>query len=234
MNKIIFILILLFINISCNKIKEKGINSNSKKNEFTNKTTLNHEEDFPKSEKLEIEPYDFDTILKNNFHLSYRVYKDSIENEILQSLTLVKGKKDIKKISETSFPMLHKNLGYIGADYGNSFLFVKSYGSENPHEIEIIEKENGKVITTGVLVDQNEVEKVLLYIKNEHERNEKLILLDIKNNKEKIITDFNKIDLECSCIGGLRNCIAIDTITKNQIIIKTTSEKNKKTKKYNR
>ena len=128
--------------------------------------------------------------------------------------------------------MLHKNLGYIGADFGKTFLFVQSFGSGNPHEIQLIEKENGKIIIEGVLVDSNEIEKVLLYIKNEHEKNEKLILLDIKHNKERIITDFN--NLECTNTGGLRNCIVIDTVTKNEIIIKTESEEDKLTRKYNR
>ena len=227
--KTIYILLLLSILNSCHKKTEKDISLSDQKSKITEKAKLKNNKVVSKLEKLKIEPYDFDTILKNNYHLSYRVYKDTIENENLQSLTLV---KDIKQISETSFPMLHKNLGYIGADFGNSFLFVQSYGSGNPHEIQLIKKTNGKVITTGVLVDRNEIEKVLLYIKNEHKKSEKLILLDIKNNKEKILTDINKI--ECSHIGGLRNCIEIDTITKNQIVLKTNSEQEKKIKKYNR
>jgi hypothetical protein len=213
-------------------MKEIDNKLQNESNRITKKTNLKKSTEIPKAEKSEFEPYDFDTILKNNFHLSYRVYKDSLKDEILQSLTLVKGKKDIKQISETSYPMLHKNLGYIGADYGSAFLFIQSYGSGNPHEMQLIKKENGKIITKGVLVDQNEIEKVILYIKNEHEENEKLILLDIKNSKEKIITDF--INIECSHIGGLRNCIEIDTIIKNQITIKTNSENNIKIKKYNR
>ena len=232
MKKLFYISLLFSILLSCNQKKEIDKKLETESNQIGKKTTLKKSIEIPKVEKFEFEPYDFDTILKNNFHLSYRVYKDTLENGILQSLTLVKGKKDIKQISETSYPMLHKNLGYIGADYGSSFLFIQSYGSGNPHEIQLIKKENGKIITEGVLVDQNEIEKVILYIKNEHQENEKLILRDIKNSKEKIITDFSNI--ECSHIGGLRNCIEIDTIMKNQITIKTNSENNVIIKKYNR
>jgi hypothetical protein len=232
MKKKTFTLLLFSILISCTKKKEEDINLSNEKSPITKSVNIKQTAEIEELKKLEIEPYDFDTILKNDFHLSYRVYKDTIENETLQSLTLVKGKKDIKQISETSFPMLHKNLGYIGADFGKTFLFVQSFGSGNPHEIQLIEKENGKIITEGVLVDSNEIEKVLLYIKNDHEKNEKLILFDIKHNKEKIITDFN--NLKCINTGGLRNCIVIDTVTKNEIIIKTESEEDKLTKKYNR
>ena len=232
MKKSIYLLILFSILLSCNPKKEIDEEQQTESNQILKKSILKKSTEIPKVEKSEFEPYDFDTILKNNFHISYRVYNDTLENGILQSLTLVKGTKDIKQISETSYPMLHKNLGYIGADYGSSFLFIQSYGSGNPHEIQLIKKENGEIITKGVLVDQNEIEKIILYIKNEHQENEKLILLDIKNSKEKIITDFRNI--ECSHIGGLRNCIEIDTIMKNQIIIKTNSEDNVIIKKYNR
>ncbi|MGV8993477.1 MAG: hypothetical protein ACOH1O_05195 [Flavobacterium sp.] len=232
MKKSFYILVLFSVLLSCNRKKEIDNKLKNESNQILKKTTVAKSTEIPKVEKIEFEPYDFDTILKNNFHLSYRVYEDTTENGILQSLTLVKGKKDIKQISETSYPMLHKNLGYIGADYGSSFLFVQSYGSGNPNEIQLIKKENGEIITEGVLVDQNEIEKVILYIKNEHQENEKLILLDLKYNNEKVLTDFNNV--ECSHIGGLRNCVEIDTITKNQITIKTNSENSIKTKKYNR
>lgn len=89
--------------------------------------------------KKEIEQYSYDTLLSQGYHLSYRVVIiDSATNEGLQSLTLVKGKKDIKQLSETSYPMLHKSLGYIGADFGDIFLFVQSFGAGNPHEIQLI------------------------------------------------------------------------------------------------
>lgn len=185
-----------------------------------------------KSVKTEIEPYNFDTILKNGYHLSYRVYKDTTEGDSLQSLTLVKGNQDIKMLSETSYPMLHKNLGYIGADFGDTFLFVQSYGSGNPDEMQLIKKENGEELKAGVVVDVNEDQKVVLYIENLHQKNEKLKLLDLKNSTEKLITDFN--NLSCTNDGGLRNCVIIDTITSKEIILKTDSEEDNFSKRYSR
>lgn len=221
MKKKIFAVLLFSILFSCVKQNTQTRNLSTEKSIENDSITLKQTSD-AKITKLEIEAYDFDTILKNDYHLSYRVYRDIKENELLQSLTLVRENKDIRQISETSYPMLHKNLGYIGADFGKSFLFVQSYGSGNPHEIQLIEKENGAVLEEGVLVDKNEAEKVLLFIKNEHEQAEKLILFDLKNNTKKVITDFD--NLKCSHIGGLRNCIMLDTVTKNKIILKTNSE----------
>ena len=231
MKKKLFAVVLLSILFCCAKQKIETRDLSTEKSVKNDSLTLQQTSD-AEITKLHIEPYDFDTILKNDYHLSYRVYRDISENELLQSLTLVKGKKDIRQISVTSYPMLHKNLGYIGADFGKTFLFVQSYGSGNPHEIQLIEKENGAVLEEGVLVDTNESEKVILYIKNEHENTERLILFDLKNNLKKVITDFN--DLKCSPIGGLRNCIALDTVTKNEIRIKTTSEEDTIRKVYKR
>jgi hypothetical protein len=231
MKKNIFVAFLLSILFSCVKQNTQTRNLATEKSVKNDSITLQQTSEVEIT-KLEIELYDFDTILKNDYHLSYRVYRDISDNEQLQSLTLVKGKEDIKQISVTSYPMLHKNLGYIGADFGKTFLFVQSYGSGNPHEIQLIEKENGTVLEEGVLIDSNELEKVVLYIKNENEPTAKLILFDLKNNIKKVITDFN--NLKCSHIGGLRNCIALDTVTKNEIRIKTTSEEDNITKIYKR
>lgn len=226
------LMVLLSILFSCTNTKKEAKNvPQIKVTKSENKKTIAPENTL-KTVKPEIEPYDFDTILKNGFHLSYRVYKDSIEGDSLQSLTLVKGNRDIKVLSETSYPMLHKNMGYIGADFGDTFLFVQSYGSGNPDEMQLIKKENGESLKDGVLVDAKEEQKVLLYIENLHEKNEKLKLLDLKNNTEKRITDFN--NFPCTNDGGLRNCVKIDTVTQKEIVLKTDSEKNNIVKRYHR
>ncbi|RKR08291.1 hypothetical protein C8C83_5528 [Flavobacterium sp. 90] len=222
----------LFILFSCTNHKNeiKNVTPNKVTKSEHKKTT--EPENISKLVKSEIEPYDFDTILKNGYHLSYRVYKDNVEGDSLQSLTLVKGNRDIKTLSETSYPMLHKNLGHIAADFGDSFLFVQSYGSGNPDEMQLIKKENGISLKEGVIVDLKEDQKVLLYIENLHEANEELRLLDLKNNTEKLITDFN--NLSCTNAGGLRNCVKIDTVTQKEIVIKTDSEEDHILKRYTR
>lgn len=222
----------LFILFSCTNHKKeiKNVTPNKVTESEHKKTT--EPENISKPVKSEIEPYDFDTILKNGYHLSYRVYKDSVEGDSLQSLTLVKGNRDIKTLSESSYPMLHKNLGYIGADFGDSFLFVQSYGSGNPDQMQLIKKVNGVSLKEGVIVDLKEDQKVLLYIENLHEANQELRLLDLKNKTEKLITDFN--NLSCTNDGGLRNCVKIDTVTQKEIVIKTDSEEDHILKRYTR
>lgn len=223
----------MLVIVSCSNKNAKEVRSyiNHKDSTSTIHVEIDSQFDARKTETI-IDPYDFDTILKNNFHLSYRVYSDTISNEKLQSLTLVKGKKDIRQISETSFPMLHKNLGYIGADFGSTFLFVQSFGSGNPHEIQLIEKESGKILKEGVLVDVNEKEGILLYIKNEHQETQKLLLLDLKTNKEKTINDFNI--LEYKRIGGLRDIVVIDTVTRSEIVLKSNFDENNSIKRIKR
>ncbi|MEO7978564.1 hypothetical protein [Flavobacterium sp.] len=232
MKKNTILIILLSLLFSCANLEKKVKNDVSIKiTESQQQSDIGPQEKL-KSVKSEIEPYDFDTILKNGYHLSYRVYKDSIENESLQSLTLVKGNRDIKILNETSYPMLHKNLGYIGADFGDTFLFVQSYGSGNPHEMQLIKKKNGEELKKGILVDLKEEQKVLLYIENLYQENEKLKLVDLKNHTEKIITDFN--NLSCTHVGGLRNCVKIDTVTQKEIVLKTDSEQDHILKSYKR
>lgn len=179
--------------------------------------------------KTEYELYDFDTILKNGYHLSYKTYNDSVTNQPLQNLTLVKGNKDIAILNETNRPMLHKNLGYIGADFTNSFLFVQSFGSGNPHEFQLIEKKTGKEITSGVYVDSDEDNEILVYISNLHNINEQLKIYDIPNKNEININDFKNSKCYKEYPEGLRSCVTIDAVTKSKITLTIEDEKIVKT-----
>ena len=183
---------------------------------------------------IDFEPYDYDTILSDGYNLKYKVYKDNKTSEKLQSLTLRKGDKEIKVLNETSFLMLFKNLGYIGADFDSSFVFVQSFGSGNPHYIQLIDKRTGQELRNGTWVDADENEQVILYIENEHEESEELIIYDVKNGIEIISTDFEKSKCIEHVIGGLRNCVEIDTVTTDEIILKIDTDEEKIIKKYNR
>jgi len=171
-----------------------------------------------------VEQYSYDTLLSQGFHLAYRVYIDSARQEQIQKLSLVKEKEVIKVLNETTYLELHKSLGYIGADFGETFLFTKSFGSGNPHQIQLIEKETGKELLSGVWVDVNESEKIILYIMNLHEENEELKLLDLANNKEFIVQEFRDSKCINEQIGGLRNCVVIDTVTFKEIVLKIDSD----------
>lgn len=178
--------------------------------------------------------YDYDTILKNGYHLSYRVYYDSIEKDSMHSLTLVKNGTDIRELNETNYPGIYKNLGYIGADFSESFLFAQSYGAGNPHEFQLIEKKTGKEMKSGVIVDANEENEIILYISDIHKQNEQLKIYDINTKKEMVINDFNNSKCYQEYPEGLRSCVEIDTVTKDKIRLKIDTDDEKIIKTYNR
>lgn len=219
MKKITLIVILAILCFSCLKVKPKSIKKD------TNKIAVTAEIADGPIEKIEYEPYTFDTLLKDGFHLSYRAYNDSVTNEPLQKLTLVKGNKDITILNETSRPMLHKNLGYIGADFTKSFVFVQSYGSGNPSEFQLIEKKTGREIKSGVYVDSNEDNEILVYISNLHKIDEQLKIYDIANKKEINVNDFKNSKCYKEYPEGLRSCVTIDTVTNSKITLTIEDEK---------
>jgi hypothetical protein len=134
----------------------------------------------------------------------------------------------------SSYGLPQKNIGYVGADFDSSFVFVQSFGSGNPHNIQLIDKRTGKELRKGAWVDANDKEQILLYIENEHEDTEELKIYDVKNNNEIIISDFKDSKCVQDVIGGLRNCIELDTVTMNEIVLKVDTDKERIIKKYNR
>ena len=85
----------------------------------------------------DVEKYDYPTSLKGGYNIAFKV--DSV-----QHLFLKKGNKTIIELASIDKGMLQKNLGYIGADFRDYFVFVHSFGSGNPHYIELIKKATGK------------------------------------------------------------------------------------------
>lgn len=179
--------------------------------------------------------YDYQTDLKNGYRIEYRVYVEPDYPDTLQTIFLMKGQNEIKDLNGgSSYGLPLKNIGYIGADFDSSFVFVQSFGTGNPHYIQLIEKETGQEMRKGTWVDADENEQVLLYIENEHEQNEKLLIYDVKNENEIISTGFEKSKCVEHVIGGLRNCVEIDTVTPNKIVLKIDSDEENIIKKYNR
>ena len=103
--------------------------------------------------------YDYDTTLKGGYTISFKA--DSVE----EHLYLKKDKKMITELSSCSAGLLYKNLGYVGADYTDYFVLVDSYGSGNPHYIELIKKTTGENIfkNTVLWIDAIEKRDILLY-----------------------------------------------------------------------
>jgi hypothetical protein len=93
-------------------------------------TTLTNEE----------EPYGYDTTLKGGYSIFFKV------DDSLQYLFLKKGDRTISELTATSRGLPYKNLGYIGADFKDYFVLVHSFGSGNPHYIELIKKGTGRNI----------------------------------------------------------------------------------------
>ena len=115
------------------------------------------------AEQIKENPYSnsYDTIIKGGFSISY--YHDKED----QYLVYKKGQKVIDTIGACSLGLLYKNLGYLGADFDKTFVFVNSFGSGNPHYIQLLDKETAKnLIPDGsAWIDVDTLKQVLLYSK---------------------------------------------------------------------
>lgn len=107
----------------------------------------------------DIEPYSYDTILKGGYTISFKT------NDSLQYLYPVKASKRITELASCSRGLPCKNPGYVGVDFRDYFVLVHSFGSGNPHYIELIEKRSGENIHKpgSALIDINEAAGILLY-----------------------------------------------------------------------
>ncbi len=133
----------------------------------------------------EIEAYPYATVfstkLKGGFSISYYYDKE------LQYLLYKKDEKVIDTLNSCSLGLPYKNLGYIGADFDNTFVFVNSFGIGNPNYIFLYDKETLKsLIPNGsVWIDVDTLKGVLLYSKAgvPYEK-DKMTLFDTKKMTE--------------------------------------------------
>ncbi len=179
-------------NLKKDSVKAIAKPSNDFSNHVTKKKTSKYNDSTWVFQKLKDNAYSFNTELSNGYRLKHKVFKDPEYDGYLQSLMLMNGEKVIAEVGGGSFGLSHKNIGYIGADFDKSFVLVHSYGSGNPSDFELIQKKSGKILRKGTWVDANEAEQILLYIKGEFTKDQKLIIYDIKNNVEIISTGFEK------------------------------------------
>jgi len=175
----------------------------------------------------DLAPYDYDTVLKGGYSISFRT------DDSFQYLYLQKGNRIITELSSTSLGLPYQNLGYIGADFKDYFVLVHSYGSGNPHYIELIRKETGQnIIKEGAAwIDADTAKNALLYCTN-----------DVPTAKDKITLHFLP--------GGQRqqfpfpadilkepqvlNRIQLYKLTDKQLILHYDTENGTKTKTYSR
>ena len=175
----------------------------------------------------EIEPYDFDTTLKGGYSISF------IVDDSLQYLFLKNGNKTIAELTSTSRGLLYKNLGYVGADFKNYFVLVHSFGSGNPHYIELIKKTTGQnILKRGAAwIDVDEKKEYLLYCdKDIPSIKDKMTLYNIKTGQKQLFNFPTDIFNEPEIL----NRISIGKLTDKELVINYDTEKGARTKKYSR
>jgi hypothetical protein len=126
-------------------------------------------------------PYaaEYDTALIGGFSISFHYSKED------QYLLYQKGQKIIDTIGNCSLGLPYKNLGYVGADFDNSFVFVQSFGSGNPNYIQLYDKEtaNNLIPNGSAWIDVDKVKQVLLYSKADVPApSDSMSLFDTKKN----------------------------------------------------
>jgi hypothetical protein len=175
----------------------------------------------------DVEPYDYDTTLKGGYVISFKV------DDSLQYLYLKKGKKTLTELSSTSRGLPYKNLGYVGADFTNYFVLVHSFGSGNPHYIDLIKKTTGQNVfkNSPAWIGADEKKEYLLYSDNDVPDNkDEMTLFNIRTGKKQ----YFKFPADIFDRPQVLNRIEINRLDDKQLVIKYETEKGTKTKAYNR
>lgn len=177
------------------------------------------------NEADDIEPYDYPTKLIGGYNILFKV-DDSTEY-----LYLTRGNKRIAELASDVRGGIYKSLGYVGADFREYFVFVHSYGSGNPHEIELIKKTTGKNIlkTDAWWIDVVEKKEVLLYSDQDvPTTKDKMILYSVRTGKKRLLSFPNDVFNEPMILYRIK----IKTLTDKYLIIEYDINGRNKTKKY--
>jgi len=178
-----------------------------------------------KSKADEIEPYDYPTKLIGGYNILFKA-DDSTEY-----LYLTKGNKRIAELASDVRGGLYKSLGYVGADFKEYFVFVHSYGSGNPHEIELIKKTTGKNIlkTDAWWIDVLKKKEALLYSDQDvPTTKDKMILYSVSSGKKRLLSFPKDVFNEPMILYRIK----IKTLTDKYLIIKYDTNGHSKMKKY--
>jgi hypothetical protein len=179
--------------------------------------------------------YPFDTTLAQGYHLNFRITIDTTENDSIQRLFLMKNDDEIIELSSTSYGIPHKSLGFLWADFENSFVFVQTFGGGNPRTVQLIEKKTGKNLIEefSVLIDVDETSQMMLYSENDTPNpSDRMTLYDVKKNVKK------QYEFPSDVFGCNEVCNNIDllSVTNASFIIEygTCNEQKVKQRKYSR
>lgn len=175
----------------------------------------------------EMPPYDYDTTLKGGYTIHFS-YDDSMEY-----LYLRKNNKIISEISACSKGLPYKNLGYIASDFKDYFVLAHSYGSGNPHSIELLKKSNGKNILdfSAAWIDANEEKQLLLYSKDiVPTLKDKMILHNLETGKK----EYYPFPTDILGLTEIFNRIQIVKYTTKEFVVSYEINDGSKTKTYSR
>lgn len=226
------IIIINILLISCTEIINYR-NGNKKQSDCSDK--IDTKDSYPSiAELYKNNPYEFDTFLKRGYYLHFEYFIKNEDKIPKMALVIKFDDKIIDTLNILGYGASHRELGYVGADFNNTFVFVTSFGLGNPHEIQLIEKKTGEIIKKGYWVDANEKEEVLLYFTNTDNNTDSLKLFDIKHNKEMTVTDFDNSKCAKNCIEGVRGCLKIDSVSTDFIFLKSEFSKEQIRKTYRR
>ncbi len=228
--EILLIFIISTVQFSCHE-------QISKKVESSRKTVKVSEHNILKRDTITIEylkkynPYGYQTELKKGYYLEFNYFRINKNTPIEMCLNLKKGDKIIDTLNILGYGAPQKNLGYVSADFDEYFAFVQSYGSGNPHDMQLLRKKDGKEIIKGFIVDADENNEFLLYCRGY----DSLMLYDIKKHKNNYIENLrNSKEIDCA-VSELTDYLKIKKVSSKYVSIDITNTKNETlTKQYNR
>jgi hypothetical protein len=168
---------------------------------------------------------EYTTHLKGGYNVFLKANGDT------EYLYLRKQSRIISELSSGERGMLFKNLGYIGADFANYFVLVHSFGSGNPHEIELISKKTGKsILKDGACwIGVVESDESLLYSEVDvPSSKDKMILYSLKSGKKQLL-DF---PADIFDEPQILNRIEILTLSNKLLVIRYEIHGNNKRKIY--
>lgn len=178
-----------------------------------------------KSKPDDLEPYDYRTNLIGGYKILFKA------DDSLEYLYLTRGNKQIAELASDSRGGTYKGLGYVGADFKAYFVFVHSYGSGNPHEIELIKKSTGKnaLKANAWWIDVIEKKEVLLYSSQDvPTANDSMTLYNIKTQQKRYFPFPKDIFDEPMILYRIK----IKSLTDKFLIIDYEVNGHYKTKKY--
>lgn len=173
--------------------------------------------------------YDYKTKLKGGYRIVFQ------KGRLYKNLSLWKGNRRVRKFGPSSCGLLNKNLGYVGADFQEYFALVQSFGSGNPHYVELIRKRDGKNRFVGnretCWIDASERHSVFLFSRQcVPKSGDKMILMNVNTMRKRYLDFPQSILSEPDVLGRIR----ISSVSRRELVLEFSSFNGSKSfiKKY--